>query len=640
VIIRCSLLLSLLVATTLPAQGGTSAPPRTARDSATQAITRFFAAWENAWFDSELRRFPEQSGAKADVHCHAPDLFRETPLYAGVAMRSARSAFAVCPIWRYRTIGPSDERLVLDAALDVEAQPEGRAARDTLLAMLEPLAAAHPADTLLVGQTVRFLVDHRVWDRAYALTQHCAAAAWWCALLEGYLWSRRQLPERAEVAFRRAVQLAPAAERCAWDDLRALIPGLPRRGCAERAAQADSIWWLADPLWSVAGNERWVEQMTRDVHLRLRTALPRDERWRWTAAHGNDARVLMVQRYGWPTYVHWGGWDVEFEHDTWLLNQEIPGVPNKPYTSYEYDRGRQVLLPPPEVLADPFGAPVESWPWPLAAGDTWPKEHAALAYPMQGLPSGQTVFLRRQDSVRVGVSTLLFTDDIGREAGAVVQGVLVGSTGPGDAELLGAAFAPAGDVLRVDAMLVSRPVVLSVEIPPDVSILAPAARVRYGVRPPAALSALRAGEVAVSQPVLVEVGAGADAVAPTGPDAALGRLLPSRLAQGQLGVYWESYGVAAADSIEVAVALTQEAGGVLTRAGRLVGLVPTRTTPVVTSWMERPGGSGRVVVEEGPVPVLGRGVVLDVSSVPAGVYWLEVSVGGARERVRVEVVGG
>ncbi len=638
-ILRLILTLVSLLATTAAAQQRDTRPPRTAHDTATQAITRFFFAWENAWFDSELRRFPEQTGAKADVHCHAPDLFRETPLYAGVALRSERSAFAVCPIWRYRTMGVSDERLVLDAALDVEAQPEGRAARDTLLATLEPLATAHVADTFLVGQTVRFLVDHRVWDRAYFLTQQCSAAGWWCALLEGYVFARRQLPEQAEVAFRRAMRDAPRDQRCAWDDLRALIVQLPRRSCEDRRAQADSAWWLADPLWSVAGNERWVEQMTREVQLRLRTALPRDERWRWTNAHGNDARALMIRRYGWPAYVHWGGWDVEAEHDEWLRSQEIPGVANRPYTSYEYDRGRQVLLPSAAVLADPFGADPEAWAWPLAAGDTWPREHAALVYPIQGLPHGQTVFLRRQDSVRVGVSTLLFTDDIGREAGASVSGVLVGSTGPGHADLLAAAVGQAGDVLRLAAMMDARPTVLSVEIPPDVSILAPAARARFGVRPPAALSQSPPGAVTVSMPVLVEVGA--DGVAPSGPDQALARLLPSRVVAGRVAVYWESYGVAAEDSVEVAIALTRESSGILSRAGRLVGLAPSTTTPVVTSWMERPGGAGRTVVAaDAPgSTILGRSIVIDLSTVPVGRYWLEVLVGAARERVQVEVVG-
>jgi hypothetical protein len=622
------------------AQQRDTRPPRTVHDTANQAITRFFYAWESAWFDSELRRFPEQSGAKSDVHCHAPDMFRETPLYAGVALRGERSAFAVCPIWRYRTMGSSDERLVLDAALDVEAQPEGRAARDTLLATLEPLAAAHLADTFLVGQTVRFLVDHRVWDRAYFLTQQCAAASWWCALLEGYVFARRQLPERAELAYRRAVREAPSDQRCVWDDLRPLIVQLPRRNCEERRAQADSAWWLADPLWSAAGNERWVEQMTREVQLRLRTALPRDERWRWTTAHGNDARAFMIRRYGWPSYVHWGGWDVEVEHDEWLRSQEIPGVPNRPYTSYEYDRGRQVLLPSAAVLADPFGADPEAWAWPLAAGDTWPREHAALVYPIQGLPYGQTVFLRRQDSVRVGVSTLLFTDDIGREAGASVSGVLVGSTGPEQIELLAAAAGQAGDVLRLEAMMESRPTILSVEIPPDVSILAPAARVRFGVWTQAPLSRTPGGPVSVSMPVLVEVGA--DGVAPNGPDEALVRLLPSRVVSGRVAVYWESYGVGADDSVDVAIALTRESSGILSRAGRLVGLTPSTNTPVVTSWVERPGGQGRTVVatDVAGTAVIGRGIVIDLSTVPPGRYWLEVLAGGARERVEVEVVAG
>jgi hypothetical protein len=369
--------------------------------------------------------------------------------------------------------------------------------------------------------------------------------------------------------------------------------------------------------------------------------LPRDERWRWGNTLGNDVRPMMLRRYGWHTSAHWGGWLLEEEHDDWLLQQEIPSRPNRPYTSYEYESGRHVLLPSAALLGDPFGAAPEDWPaLRLPPMVDWPREHAALPDPLLRLPEGQAVLLRRADSLLLAAAVAVPADVVGPRDGGRLSGLLLTATGPDDVQLAGASEAVVDGVLRLAAAVgpggqAATPLLFSVEVLPERASASPGARWREGLLPEGLAAVPAPGVVSVSAPLLVEVGPGQEV--PAEAEAALARLAPSRRLRGQAGIYWESYGLAASDSAEVAVWLRPVPAGLLRRAGSLLGLRPDASTPVVVSWLERPGGAGRAVVEQGAVPVLGRGVVLDLAGVPAGAYWLEVSVGSARSRVRVVV---
>jgi hypothetical protein len=624
------------------------------RDSATAAITRFFYAWENHWFDTELRRFPTGTNDTSaefgligfpDIHCHVTDWERDIPIINGVLLRSARSAFAVCPIWRYRTTGAADERVTIDAALDAPAQDSVRVDREKLLTIFDSLLPRAPTDTFLVAQFVRFLVDQRVWDHAYrASTTECRAERWWCAMLEGYVLARRFLLADADAAYRRAYALAPSSERCAWDDLRDLMVDAPRFDCSNSSARADTTWWLSDPLWSEPGNERYVEHMTRLVNIRLRMMLPRDERWSWRVRLGNDARIQMVTRYGWPTYVHRGSDQLDMAHDMYLLNHELPSPLNKPYTSYEYDRGRHQLIPPWSVVADPFNARAADWPWPFIERNEWPREHSALLAPLSGLDGGQVAMLARNDSIRVAVATTLPSDYIGQRDRGPVPALLLQSDGPSHVELLAAADGVLNGAVRFDAQLPSRPTMLGVEVAAQPESSSPAARSRFGVRPPPTLSTYAPGATSSSAPLVLFLPVG-DAAPPTEPEAAIRALAPTLTIEPDrrsIGIYWETYGIAPTDTVEVAVWLRQARGGVVARVGSLLGLRPDPATPVAVSWVETPNSSGRTVVQAGPVPIIGRGIRLDVGTMTAGSYDVEVVVArpgteGVRGRARVVV---
>jgi hypothetical protein len=161
------------------------------------------------------------------------------------------------------------------------------------------------------------------------------------------------------------------------------------------------------------------------------------------------------------------------------------------------------------------------------------------------------------------------------------------------------------------AAIAPSPLLVSVEVPWSAS-QSRGARARFGVKPPPPLSAMPRGDIGISDPVILEVPADV-AELPNIADSAVALMRGStRLAAGtaSMGVYWETYGIAAGDSIEVSVAVQRRGGG---------------GSPVITSWREpQPGQAVRTV--SGTVPIQMRSLVLDISGLPVGPYALELSV--------------
>src|SRR5690606_21985100 len=115
------------------------------------------------------------------------------------------------------------------------------------------------------------------------------------------------------------------------------------------------IWWLADPLYRDGVNDRLVEQETRRMGIALREATIQDELYPFVNSLGADAVATVLQRYGWPTYTAWGGWEQDRSHDLYLQrNLDSPIVP--PYTTFEYSLGRITTIPSWTAVTDPFKA--------------------------------------------------------------------------------------------------------------------------------------------------------------------------------------------------------------------------------------------------------------------------------------------
>lgn len=155
------------------------------------------------------------------------------------------------------------------------AEPVGISQRRwRLLAVLDSAARTLPGDAWVAGQRVRYLLEAGLPDSAAAAAQACRAAAWWCTALEGLAWHVAQDFEDADRSFEAALQAMPEAERCRWTDLSDLLEGQQWRSyhklsCAERQGVNARVWWLAQPLWWMPGNDRRTEHYARFAMVRL-----------------------------------------------------------------------------------------------------------------------------------------------------------------------------------------------------------------------------------------------------------------------------------------------------------------------------------------------------------------------------------
>jgi hypothetical protein len=298
--------------------------------------------------------------------------------------------------------------------------------------------------------------------------------------------------------------------RCARTDYSVLLdsvakPRYARAGCAGRDSANAVLWWLAAPMLSDSINERWVAQMTRDVLVALRSAIGRDERYSWTQARERAVRGELLSRYGPPSYAFWGGPETDKQ-----MAQGTSREPSPPYTTYEYEPGRVSMVPAAAALLDPFRAPASAWNLNPPPGGTqatlrgiwWPHEHFALPFPIVQLPEGQTVLLRRDAGALLAFATDLDPAHVGLPAGTPIENaVLLVSHKPGAVERVARAQAVSGGTLIVRGLVPSRPALVGVEYPAISNAGPPAGRTRFGITPPPALTQMRVGDIAISEPI-------------------------------------------------------------------------------------------------------------------------------------------
>ncbi len=647
-------------------------PPSHADSLSVERITAFHTAWGAAWRRSEAARHlldeswgledPPRIARRAtddfivaggtsrrinvtfsNARCWGVDGLPE-PGFDSIRstlrhrwLVSSYNRFGVCPTWfGERVPRPGDERLSLDEALVADERESIRRQRAALLATLTDALGRGTPSRFLRGQVIRFAVDQGDTATALATLAACAGSAdWWCHFLQGYaLASAGSLPA-AEEAFRAAMTLAPPELRCRLEDVSYLTD--ERGGGRHRAAQctpasraaAAWAWTLADPLWMQPGNERLVEHFVRHAQVILRGSLPRDERHSWSERDGNDARRAMILRYGWPSYMWWNGPKTDSTRVSFDRNK------NAPYTGYEYFPGRLHLMPPAAALANPFDWESSAQTWmappghdsPSVNAPLWfPVEHFAPLAPLVLLPEGQTAMLRRQQTILLGTATLLDVALLRRGAERPVSDITLHvAQAPDSVRMVARADGETGRPVVLTAEIDPRPSVIGVELSSSGSRW-PAARARYGVRPPAALDAMPPGSIATSAPVLLRVPGGVQQL-PSTPEGALHWMYgTTTLRSGEpLGVYWETYGIAPDEPVELAVWIQRVTRqNPLRRLGISLNIATDRNTPVAVHWTEaRLGATGTDL--GGPVRIIGRSIVLDVGRLPAGDYVIEVA---------------
>jgi hypothetical protein len=302
-------------------------------------------------------------------------------------------------------------------------------------------------------------------------------------------------------------------------------------------------------------------------------------------------------------------------------------------STIEYSVGRVHLVPHWKTFENPFGA--RNTDWELNAPRTeafdvlkwWPWEHYASPHPLMQIEDQQTALLRRQTGALIAYATALGGTDLHRNPNDTVHARLVASTGPDAIATLGEKRVAIASTLTFLEGIASRPTMIGVEIPAGVDSQA-AARARFGVTPKPALASMRRDSIDISDPVLLAAPAMIDAL-PNDIDGVLPLMLGStRLAQGvsRVGVYWETYGIAATDTVSIAIRVQRTTPlTVLDRVGAVTGLGGNSNAPVSFEWKE-PDPRHQVRTLGGTVPIQMRSVVIDISTLTTGDYSLEIAV--------------
>ena len=620
------------------------------------SVSEFQSAWQRAWRESEMERHASANGPSQLrirtplVHCHPTDADSQhvtTYWHSGddivtqrnfqfAQIQSRNTMFAVCPTWLFAEPVPSarDERYGRDDALLERLRVPMHDARALLLSELDVAANNWGADGWISGQRVRFWLDQHNPAEALAAATACRSDKWWCAALRGYVRGRNGETRLAETAFRDMHAAMTPVQLCAWDDVRDLLPPTDRNAytglsCDARASATARLWWLADPLFRVAGNERQVEQELRRIEILLHSALDQDERYSWNDKFGGDALRTLVQRYGWPGYTAWGGEYIDDDHTDYLDVRKAPRA--SPYTTFEYSIDRAQLLPSWSAVAAPFSAPESSW---ILTNDNilgqpftewWPIEHFRTPRRLVLLPEGQHVLLRRDSLVRVA-ATVTLGHQLLRD-GAALDVMLLSSRDAQRVDSLSRRAIRAGTIGVMQGLIPSAPTVIAVEAL-GVGGRQVDARARFGVTPPPTLNAMAVGELAVSQPVLLDAQDGKlDIDVPT--EALLDQMLNTTHLDSRnrrIGVYWETYGIAPGDTVAVSVrvATDQQLSG-MRKLGMALNIAGNPNREVVQSWIE-PDPSKSTRTTAGRVPVTSRAILLNLSLLQADTYVLEVSV--------------
>ncbi|HUF88651.1 MAG TPA: hypothetical protein VMR66_01580 [Gemmatimonadota bacterium] len=472
-------------------------------------------------------------------------------------------------------------------------------ARDTLLARLDAAAARAPGDGWILGQRVRYRIEAGRPLEAAAVAASCGADGWWCAALEGA--GRHAAGEfaAAERAFDRALASMPAAIRERWADLGPVLDGSAvgawgRLGPGGREAFARRAWWAADPLWSVPGNERRTEHLSRHVWDRLQegAASAYDVAW------GDDLSELLV-RYGWPV-----GWE-RIRRDVGRL-----GGGSRPGIVAHDPPGARRFVPTLAAIADPAVAGAGEWP----LDDPAPRSTYAPAYASRFVSlEPQIATFRRGAEAIVVAGWALPVDSLATVAPA--EAALLVSAGPDVPFRVARASGPAaGGALQVRARWARA--VVGVEVVGE----GIGGRWRSGLELPAA----RPDPPAVSDLLLLDL----DGPLPASLDEALPLTRPTAtvIPGERLGVFWEAYPEPGepADPVTMSLALHAAEAGPGARLARALRLADAP-----------PGARLRWHESLPPLTVAPRAVALQLPDLPPGRYVLELELRWPRGRTAV-----
>lgn len=638
--------------------------------SIVEAEQRFLAQWRIEWLSSDWEQWEvqEQGDRTGNVRRSRAGLenfrcnyaWRPPASWNKSTQRQSlipsgdtwnRVKLGMCPSWIVDVPPVPDAGIVLDSALTAARRERIAVTREALIAQLHDAARTIPGDAFVAGQRVRFLLDQsyrseQYWRDALKATTECQSERWWCESLRGLVLARRGMTNDAGAAFANARAARPDSVTCAANNVALLMDRnripvgitLPNT-CAARSSLESRYWWLADPLWSDAVNERRVEHDARTISLLLTATLPKSERFDWGPKTGADAVAQMVIRYGWPSVMFWPA-IVQNRIEGDPPNQRSlvfrPGIdsvdamPSPPFATHEYSFNRVHVGPSWQALFDPFHAVNADWtfqaPEDIPLRDWWPSEHFARARPLVALREWQLQSWRRRDSLLLAVATRVTgTDEANGQSPTGWHAYLMQSSAPEHMTLVARDSSTPGNVLALSGTVPSASALVSIELTGALYDV----RARFALGPESTLSSMRRGTRAISTPALIQLDSSQRV--PSTARSAIPLMLPtSRVRRNdRVGLFWESYGFEDAAAVEIRLEVERvDRRGTFERIAASIGLGADERMGTRITWRERSAG---VVDREVSTEILvhSRTLLLNLSTLRPGDYVVTVSVRAA-----------
>ncbi len=497
--------------------------------------------------------------------------------------------------------------------------------RHSLIDQLDSAAAVLPGDPWIAGQRVRYLVEADNPSAALTAATECRSIdVGWCLALAGFAHYAANDFSKSDSAYTLALEQMDEAVRCDWSDIAELLSGDIRKryrklSCAERDSLQRRIFWLADPFYSIPGNELRAEHYSRQVHSAFLKVAESPEGDRW----GRDLH-RFVTRYGWTF-----GWE-RIRTTTQTLKPPVRG---------HFGHGAKYFLPEADLVDGPVELDDTRWdlePNRPRAGHAPPYAAAAfgeLSHQLFGFLRGDSlvvvaVFDLTDDSVpnnaRVSAAMVLQRAETARPL--IVRRTAIGKSG---ALTMVAPLAPPAHLLSLEVLATKEK---------------RAARARYGLQPTQLITTpihkttrdasgpeMRPAGIfedrALSGWLLTTVG---DSL-PETLEAAVKSVRPTnRVHPGErFGLYWELYGTgAASERISTSITLAKRGKSLLRRVAGVFGLGSDKP-PVSLTWQDRTSSNQ---------PFYPRSVAVDLpEKLPSGSYVLTLEVEFTDgERIRIE----
>ena len=436
-------------------------------------------------------------------------------------------------------------------------------------------ARNRPDDPHTIAQAVYALTRLDRHLAAIALAKECAAATWWCELVLGMALHRSGDEAQAALRFRSGLRGADPELACKLTAIDELVLGLDERvygdlPCDERTEFAERFWWLADPLLTVAGNDRWSEHINRRFELLLHKQLV------WTIdrkLHSRQHETGVVRR--------------GFE-DSWSLSSRVVRV----WTSLGAARHR---FTPVSAVSEGL----QALRYDLEPGE-WDEGYTPTDYgPFFDLPA-QFARFREGDSMIVAAAGELDETPLLPSVARFFAG-----DGPGGLPLV---LGPVEGETRptFTARVPHLPLLVGIEA---IDGRGAAARVRHGLLP------LDQGGVGLSDPLLIRTPV---AELPENRDEAVAAMRgKTTIDRGnEMVVYWEVYGLESGQQMDISVSVAGRREGLLTRILRALGAQAGAAAPVVT-WVEPVSAATHPMA-----------IAIDIRALEDGEYDLGLAVAG------------